>query len=1066
MELSFHHVPSARPRSPDFVSSQVVPTPAGAGLRWYQGLQFKLGLLFVLLVLVLGAVAVYAGYRLVGNGLGVLNYRYEDSVNNRLAAQVQLPVSAAESLATTLAVQMQSRPSRASLRTLVQALGERSPNADLIASIGIWPEPGTLEPGVERASEYLLRDANGHLQPREDYNDPRSIPYFREAWYTPVRYASARRCFWTLNYHDLLAKRDVVTCSLSLGGPGNFLGVVSVSLDVAALAKYFADSTSDSGGYALLLDRDNRLLALSAAAQTALGRDAASRNIAELAQHNVSFNPLALALNAQSQKFVDTAVHSPQYDAGSISALKDGTRDMSRAEAESALATIWNAVDDGSTPQRMMLTDDAVLHDAGYAVLRGLPATHWHIASVTAARDGEDGSRYLISQALVLTLGAAMLTLALAWGAIRRTVVRPLRRMAQQLATYESSIDSLGVALDDSAQNEVGLLAHWYNERVIQLRGQIESARITRTQLYAETAERQRAQEALSRLQERTSLALGSVEDGVIATDEKGLIDEMNPVAERLVGMTSRAARGQTFSKVFLARLDAEAGAPMPDLPKLSLARGARIEYTGGVTLLRPRGEETQIAIVAAPLRARSGEDLGCIVVFRELARTAALAAPDAAHDSLDPSTGLGGRAAYERSLRTLLGSHADQPNRHALLLIDLDTTASVREHGGPSAIGAMMQRTAELILARSGGSDHVFRLSGERFAVLLPDTDVEHSIKFAESLRESLAQLAFSWNGERFHLTSSVGVCLGSYMVGSGADNAAEALRRASEASAAARRRGGNAVVVYSPEVELPSRRVEEALWTQRVRRGLEDDLFHLTTQWITPARRHAAEGDVFEILLTLEDEEGFWSPAAAFLPTAERSGLSAELDRWVLLHTLDLLEAQAEAYQRLAFCSVNLTEASLSDPRLLDFLAEQFSKRPEIAVRKLCFELPHDAVARQPQHAQTFCETMRTFGCRVAADFNPGRHATELERLRALPIDFHKLDARQFPDIATDPLELVLGESAMRVARHLNRRVIITGLDQDRWIEPWRKLGADYFQGYSLARPSPLPFVAGPAD
>ncbi|MDB5986054.1 MAG: hypothetical protein JWR16_1107 [Nevskia sp.] len=1058
---------SARlPIPPSFVSTPGAPSTAGVGLRWYQGLQFKLGLLFLVLVIVLGAVAVFAGYQLVGRGLNAGNYRYEESVSHRLVAQIELPVTTAESLAGALAVQMQNRLSRPALRAVMQQLSERIPNGGLIASIGIWPEPGTFEAGVERASVYLLRDANGHLQAREDYNDPRSIPYFREAWYTPVRYASARRCFWTLNYLDLLAKRDVVTCSLSLGGPGNFLGVVTVSLDVGELAKYFAASTADASGYALLLDRDNRLLALSTQAQGALGGNDRSRNIAELAQRNPAFNPLAIALNNQLQKFVDTAVHSPQYDAASISALKDATRDMSRTEAESALATIWNAVDDGSPAQQLQLTADAVLHSAGYAVLRTLPGTHWRIASVTAAREGEEGSRYLISQALVLTLGAAMLTLAFAWGAIRRAVVRPLRRMARELATYESSADALGVALDESSRNEVGLLAHWYNERVMQLRGQIESVRITRTQLYAETAERQRVQEALTRVQERSSLALGSIEDGVIATDEKGLIEDMNPVAERLIGTSLRLARGQAFNKVFSARLDAENATALPDLAKLAVERGARIEYTGGVTLLRPRDEQTAIAIVAIPLRDRTARNLGCIIVFRELARAAALAAPEHSQDAIDPSTGLGGRAACERSLRALLAVNADHPNRQALLLVDLDAAGAVREHGGPAAIDALTQRAAEPMVARGGGSDHVFRLSGERFALVLADTDVEHSIKFSEALREELAQTAFTWNGERFHLTSSLGICLGSYMLSPHGDNVAEALRRAAEAAAAARRRGGNLVVAYSPEVELPTRRAEEALWTQRVRRGLEDDLFHLTTQWITPSRRHAAEGQVFEILLTLEDEEGFWSPAAAFLPAAERGGLSSELDRWVLLHTLDLLEAQAEAYHQLAFCSVNLTEASLSDPRLLDFLAEQFSKRPDIAVSKLCFELPRDAVAQQAKHAQKFCEAMRTFGCRVAADFNPGRHATELERLRALPIDFLKLDARQFPDIATDPLEQVLGESAMRVARHLNRRVIITGLDRDVWIEAWRKLGADYFQGFSLARPSPIPFAKGLTD
>ncbi len=954
LALRFPGVRSRTDHPPHSVKISQVTAPVRRGLSWYQGLQFKLGLLFIILLAVLGTVAFFAGFKVVGNGLQAGNFRYEESVSHRLAAQVQLPVTAAESLAVALTVEMQNRPSRAVLRNMIQQLGERSPAAALFSSIGIWPEPETLEANVERASVYLQRDDSGHLQAREDYNDPSRIPYFREAWYTPVRYASPRRCFWTVSYRDLLSQRDVVTCSMPIGATGNFLGVVTVSLDVDALSKYFAAATSDASGYAVLLDRDNRVLALSALAASGLG--SGNRNAAEIAQHDAFFNPLALALNDQLQKFVDAAIHSAQYDAASISALKDATRGMSRAEAESAFATIWNAVDDGAPQQQMRLPDDAVLHGDSYAVLRTLPGTHWRIASVTAAREGEAGSRDLIAKALALTLGAALLTLALAWVAIRRTVVKPLRRMAQELAAYESSpdsyadslalasanspanslvnspvnssVNSLAVVLDESPRDEVGLLAHWYNERVLQLRVEIENSNAARADFAAEHLARRSAQEALARIQERTSLILGSVEDGVIATDEKGLIEELNPVAERLLGSSLARARGLAFERIFHAHLND--GTPLSDLPRQAIERGVRIEYSDGVSLQSSSSSSplstaaaisaattststTPIAVIAIPLRARNAANIGCIIVFRELTDRAALTAP-----------------------------------------------------------------TTALIAAADNGLE----------------------------VNDSLATLK-------------------------------------------------------SAMTERAITEADDALQLRRVRQGLRDDLFHLTTQSITPAHRHVGEGEVFEILLTLEDEEGFWSPPSVFLPVAERHGLSAELDRWVVQHALELLAAKPEVYQQLSFCSINLTTASLSEPDFLDFLAEQFNRYPAIAVNRFCFELPRDAISHHPLQAQKFCEAMRSFGCRVAADYHPVTRALELDRLRAMPLDFFKLNANQFPDIGSDPLQQLLGEGALRIARELRHRVIVTGLDQQDWIDTWRRLGPDYFQGFSLARPSAIAFA-----
>ena len=63
------------PATPDTVtflvrmSSQRSRLAGQTGLRWYQSLQFKLGLLFAVLLAFLGGVAFYAGQRLIGTGL-------------------------------------------------------------------------------------------------------------------------------------------------------------------------------------------------------------------------------------------------------------------------------------------------------------------------------------------------------------------------------------------------------------------------------------------------------------------------------------------------------------------------------------------------------------------------------------------------------------------------------------------------------------------------------------------------------------------------------------------------------------------------------------------------------------------------------------------------------------------------------------------------------------------------------------------------------------------------------------------------------------------------------------
>ena len=51
---------------------------------------------------------------------------------------------------------------------------------------------------------------------------------------------------------------------------------------------------------------------------------------------------------------------------------------------------------------------------------------------------------------------------------------------------------------------------------------------------------------------------------------------------------------------------------------------------------------------------------------------------------------------------------------------------------------------------------------------------------------------------------------------------------------------------------------------------RGLQENKFHITTPWIQPCPSLREEGRAFEVLLRLEDADGFWAEAVSFLGTA----------------------------------------------------------------------------------------------------------------------------------------------------------------------------------------------------
>lgn len=1037
------------------------------GLSMTQGLRFKLGVLFVLALLLLVGVAYFASRTLVQDELSDESFRFEEEAGLRLAAELRTLIGDSQSLATSLANLATDPELRLDqLRSVGPVLLKNRPSAALVASLGIWPEPNRLPGAGERASHYWLRDAEGALVARNDYNDARSAPYFRERWYTPIRYLDIGQGWWSSQRQEPLLNREVLTYAVAIRQGSTFAGVATVSLDAKLLNERFAALTADSereqGAYSLLLDGSQRVIGLSTKAADKLGgKLKRGQPLAEVSKLEAAYSPLALALFQRDEARHAAMTRSNRYDAEQVSALKDDTRALSRQEADDLLSAIWTAQTPAAkqaTRARVALASDAVLGEAAWASSFELLSPNWTLLRISSASEGMAGANVLFERTLLVTLALVALTLLLAYLALGVLVIRPLREMIEQLSGSHSVEDALNLVLDSSARNEVGMLAHWQNERIRQLREAMDHSRAVKSQLTSESSERKNAQEQLARTQERTALALQSISDAVVSTDEHGMVDEMNLAAEALTGSSLREARGKPLNEVMRLTLEDHAGPH--NLALLAMERGTRLDYAEGISLLAANGVARQLVLTAAPIRAR-GRVVGAVLVFhehrpREVSGEVTLQQAASRHQQ-DMLTGLATRAACERRLGTLIEQTRSSGLTHALIYLDIDHLKRINDSGGQSAGDDVLMRVGETLTAAAPVARDVYRLAADQFAVVIEAVDEAAALAVAETLRERLAATRFYWESRYFSVTASFGVTLLSRDMPS----AIEALRRADDACSAAKRAGRNAVQLYDARMDRVGRTIDDDTWVRCIRRGLDEDLFHLRTQWIKPGHDYAGEGQCFEVLLALEDEEGFWASPAAFMPVAERHHLTTAIDRWVIERTLRYLEAHPEVVENLAFCSINLTTATLAVPEFLDFIAACFEKHPALTP-KLCFEIREPSLTDHPREAALCCEVLNRMGCRLSIDHYFGRHLSDLTLLRKLPVDFIKLDAQGFKNLGSDPVEQMLAESILRIVRHLKRRVIVNNLDDAGMLETWKTLGADYFQGYAFAKPSPVPFLS----
>ncbi len=111
---------------------------------------------------------------------------------------------------------------------------------------------------------------------------------------------------------------------------------------------------------------------------------------------------------------------------------------------------------------------------------------------------------------------------------------------------------------------------------------------------------------------------LGSIDEGVIATDEKGRVRFLNALAERLTGWTQADALGRDVREV-LHIVDEKTREPVPNPALQALEKGEPVTLSDDTILIDKGARERPIDDSAAPIRDVNGRMSGAVLVFRDI---------------------------------------------------------------------------------------------------------------------------------------------------------------------------------------------------------------------------------------------------------------------------------------------------------------------------------------------------------------------------------------------------------------------------------------------------------------
>lgn len=282
------------------------------------------------------------------------------------------------------------------------------------------------------------------------------------------------------------------------------------------------------------------------------------------------------------------------------------------------------------------------------------------------------------------------------------------------------------------------------------------------------------------------------------------------------------------------------------------------------------------------------------------------------AQNPRDPVTGLYDRAFVLDRLNAKLAAEDPASQGGGLLYVVIDGAGQIRERVGLTIFEALLNQVGAFITAHIDEKDPVARYGDTSFALLASGGDEDALIGIASDLRDRIAREVFEHEGKTLTVSLAIGIC----PFAAGLGDASAMLNAAERAMTDARAVGSDQtrIGVFHPTRPKSSTDAQQTL-TQLIREALKSEDFQLLFQPIVALQGDSEEA--FQALLRLRGPDGKLYTAAEILPLAEREGLSAEVDRWVVSRCLLVMaERQRQMRPVRLFVSQSM-EAALDSSR-----------------------------------------------------------------------------------------------------------------------------------------------------
>lgn len=376
---------------------------------------------------------------------------------------------------------------------------------------------------------------------------------------------------------------------------------------------------------------------------------------------------------------------------------------------------------------------------------------------------------------------------------------------------------------------------------------------------------------------------------------------------------------------------------------------------------------------------------------------------------------------------------------------LSIDRYPTLLAELGIGAMDELLVALAERLREHFGTLVTLSRFADDAFTALLPQAADASLDSAFERLLGRQERQPLTLAGRTLAISYSIGVV----SLDNHTKSAGDLVDRAHRSARQVAQRGGNACKRYDPQEELAAAANRGNL-VAMVKQALQQNGFRLLFQPVIGLRGSSHE--YYEALLRLVNPQGEEVSPTEFARTARDSGLSGQIDRWVIQQAVRQLgEHRARGHGTRIF--VHLSGATLGDLELLPWLRETLQGQ-QLDAEAVIFQLSEEDLLAQPEQALAMAQRLRRQGHPVTlSGFAAGD--PPLAALRLLVPDYVKLSGKLIKDLGQpehqERLKAMVAELSAQNVQTIAPFVESASVLAQLW-----QVGVHFIQGYYLQEPS----------